>query len=157
MIAEEILILEDRNGLFERDIRVLEYLMNKFVNLGSTYTNKELAIDYANLYLDSNYAEVGYLYNQEEKMFYLRQQTNNWSDKVIKVLENLFSLNRPVNKLLELDIDEVELIRRVQSLLGLNQDYEFNLREELVRVSNVAYEQLGLSPNYFIDEIAYGA
>jgi len=153
MIAEEILILEDRNGLFERDIRVLEYLMNKFVNLGSTYTNKELAIDYANLYLDSNYAEVGYLYNQEEKMFYLRQQTNNWSDKVIKVLENLFSLNRPVNKLLELDIDEVELIRRVQSLLGLNQDYEFNLREELVRVSNVAYEQLGLSPNYFIDEI----
>lgn len=153
MIAEEILILEDRNGLFERDIRVLEYLMNKFVNLGSTYTNKELAIDYANLYLDSNYAEVGYLYNQEEKMFYLRQQTNNWSDKVIKVLENLFSLNRPVNKLLELDIDEVELIRRVQSLLGLNQDYEFNLREELVRVSNVAYEQLGLSSNYFIDEI----
>ena len=153
MIAEEILILEDRNGLFERDIRVLEYLMNKFVNLGSTYTDKELAIDYANLYLDSNYAEVGYLYNQEEKMFYLRQQTNNWSDKVIKVLENLFSLNRPVNKLLELDIDEVELIRRVQSLLGLNQDYEFNLREELVRVSNVAYEQLGLSSNYFIDEI----
>ena len=153
MIVEEILILEDRNGLFERDIRVLEYLMNKFVNLGSTYTNKELAIDYANLYLDSNYAEVGYYYNQEEKMFYLRQQTNNWSDKVIKVLENLFSLNRPVNKLLELDIDEVELIRRVQSLLGLNQDYEFNLREELVRVSNVAYEQLGLSPNYFIDEI----
>ncbi len=153
MIAEEILILEDRNGLFERDIRVLEYLMNKFVNLGSTYTNKELAIDYANLYLDSNYAEVGYLYNQEEKMFYLRQQTNNWSDKVIKVLENLFSLNRPVNKLLELDIDEVELIRRVQSLLGLNQDYEFNLREELIRVSNVAYEQLGLTSNYFIDEI----
>ena len=153
MIAEEILILEDRSGLFERDIRVLEYLMNKFVNLGSTYTNKELAIDYANLYLDSNYAEVGYLYNQDEKMFYLRQQTNNWSDKVIKVLENLFSLNRPVNKLLELDIDEVELIRRVQSLLGLNQDYEFNLREELVRVSNVAYEQLGLSSNYFIDEI----
>ena len=153
MIAEEILILEDRSGLFERDIKVLEYLMNKFVNLGSTYTNKELAIDYANLYLDSNYAEVGYLYNQEEKMFYLRQQTNNWSDKVIKVLENLFSLNRPVNKLLELDIDEVELIRRVQSLLGLNQDYEFNLREELVSVSNVAYEQLGLSPNYFIDEI----
>ena len=153
MIAEEILILEDRNGLFERDIRVLEYLMNKFVNLGSTYTNKELAIDYANLYLDSNYAEVGYFYNQEEKMFYLRQQTNNWSDKVIKVLENLFSLNRPVNKLLELDIDEVELIRRVQSILGINQDYEFNLREELVRVSNVAYEQLGLSSNYFIDEI----
>ena len=153
MIAEEILILEDRNGLFERDIRVLEYLMNKFVNLGSTYSNKELAIDYANLYLDSNYAEVGYLYNQEEKMFYLRQQTNNWSDKVIKVLENLFSLNRPVNKLLELDIDEVELIRRVQSLLGLNQDYEFNLREELIRVSNVAYEQLGLTSNYFIDEI----
>ena len=153
MIAEEILILEDRNGLFERDIRVLEYLMNKFVNLGSTYTNKELEIDYANLYLDSNYAEVGYLYNQEEKMFYLRQQTNNWSDKVIKVLENLFSLNRPVNKLLELDIEEVELIRRVQSILGLNQDYEFNLREELVRVSNVAYEQLGLSSNYFIDEI----
>ena len=153
MIAEEILILEDRNGLFERDIRVLEYLMNKFVNLGSTYTNKELAIDYANLYLDSNYAEVGYFYYQEEKMFYLRQQTNNWSDKVIKVLENLFSLNRPVNKLLELDIEEVELIRRVQSLLGLNQDYEFNLREELVRVSNLAYEQLGLSSNYFIDEI----
>ena len=153
MIAEEILILEDRSGLFERDIRVLEYLMNKFVNLGATYTNKELAIDYANLYLDSNYAEVGYFYNQEEKMFYLSQQTNYWSDKVIKVLENLFSLNRPVNKLLELDIDEVELIRRVQSLLGLNQDYEFNLREELVRVSNVAYEQLGLSPNYFIDEI----
>ena len=153
MIAEEILILEDRNGLFERDIRVLEYLMNKFVNLGSTYTDKELAIDYANLYLDSNYAEVGYFYNQEEKMFYLRQQTNYWSDKVIKVLENLFSLNRPVNKLLELDIDEVELIRRVQSILGLNQDYEFNLREELVRVSNVAYEQLGLSSNYFIDEI----
>ena len=153
MIAEEILILEDRNGLFERDIRVLEYLMNKFVNLGSTYSNKELAIDYANLYLDSNYAEVGYFYNQEEKMFYLRQQTNNWSDKVIKVLENLFSLNRPVNKLLELDIDEVELIRRVQSLLGLNQDYEFNLREELIRVSNVAYEQLGLTSNYFIDEI----
>ena len=153
MIAEEILILEDRSGLFERDIKVLEYLMNKFVNLGSTYTNKELAIDYANLYLDSNYAEVGYLYNQEEKMFYLRQQTNNWSDKVIKVLENLFSLNRPVNKLLELDIDEVELIRRVQSLLGLNQDYEFNLREELIRVSNVAYEQLGLTSNYFIDEI----
>ena len=153
MIAEEILILEDRSGLFERDIKVLEYLMNKFVNLGSTYTNKELAIDYANLYLDSDYAEVGYFYNQEEKMFYLSQQTNNWSDKVIKVLENLFSLNRPVNKLLELDIDEVELIRRVQSLLGLNQDYEFNLREELVRVSNVAYEQLGLSSNYFIDEI----
>ena len=153
MIAEEILILEDRNGLFERDIRVLEYLMNKFVNLGSTYTNKELAIDYANLYLDSDYAEVGYFYNHEEKMLYLRQQTNNWSDKVIKVLENLFSLNRPVNKLLELDIDEVELIRRVQSLLGLNQDYEFNLREELIRVSNVAYEQLGLSSNYFIDEI----
>lgn len=153
MIAEEILILEDRNGLFERDIRVLEYLMNKFVNLGSTYSNHELAIDYANLYFDSNYAEVGYFYNHEEKMLYLRQQTNNWSDKVIKVLENLFSLNRPVNKLLELDIDEVELIRRVQSLLGLNQDYEFNLREELVRVSNVAYEQLGLSPNYFIDEI----
>ena len=153
MIAEEILILEDRNGLFERDIRVLEYLMNKFVNLGSTYTDKELAIDYANLYLDSNYAEVGYYYNQEEKMFYLRQQTKNWSDTVIKVLENLFSFNRPVNKLLELDIDEVELIRRVQSLLGLNQDYEFNLREELVRVSNLAYEQLGLSPNYFIDEI----
>lgn len=153
MIAEEILILEDRNGLFERDIRVLEYLMNKFVNLGSTYTDKELAIDYANLYLDSNYAEVGYLYNQEEKMFYLRQQTNNWSDMVIKVLENLFSLNRPVNKLLELDIEEVELIRRVQSILGLNQDYEFNLREELVRVSNIAYEQLGLSSNYFIDEI----
>ena len=153
MIAEEILILEDRNGLFERDIRVLEYLMNKFVNLGSTYTNKELAIDYANLYLDSNYAEVGYFYNQEEKIFYLRQQTKNWSDKVIKVLENLFSLNRPVNKLLELDIDEVELIRRVQSLLGLNQDHEFNLREELIRVSNVAYEQLGLTSNYFIDEI----
>ena len=153
MIAEEILILEDRNGIFERDIRVLEYLMNKFVNLGSTYSNKELAIDYANLYLDSNYAEVGYFYNQEEKMFYLSQQTNNWSDKVIKVLENLFSLNRPVNKLLELDIEEVELIRRVQSILGLNQDYEFNLREELVRVSNVAYEQLGLSSNYFIDEI----
>lgn len=153
MIAEEILILEDRNGLFERDIRILEYLMNKFVNLGSTYTNKELAIDYANLYLDSNYAEVGYFYNQEKKMFYLRQQTNYWSDKVIKVLENLFSLNRPVNKLLELDIDEVELIRRVQNILGLNQDYEFNLREELVRVSNVAYEQLGLSSNYFIDEI----
>ena len=153
MIAEEILILEDRNGLFERDIRVLEYLMNKFVNLGSTYTNKELAIDYANLYLDSDYAEVGYFYNHEEKMLYLRQQTNNWSDKVIKVLENLFSLNRPVNKLLELDIDEVELIRRVQSILGLNQDYEFNLREELVRVSNVAYEHLGLSSNYFIDEI----
>ena len=153
MIAEEILILEDRSGLFERDIKVLEYLMNKFVNLGSTYTDKELAIDYANLYLDSNYAEVGYFYNQEEKMFYLRQQTNFWSDRVIKDLENLFSLNRPVNKLLELDIDEVELIRRVQSLLGLNQDYEFNLREELVRVSNVAYEQLGLSPNYFIDEI----
>ena len=153
MIAEEILILEDRNGLFERDLRVLEYLMNKFVNLGSTYTNKELAIDYANLYLDSDYAEVGYFYNQEEKMFFLRQQTNNWSDKVIKVLENLFSLNRPVNKLLELDIDEVELIRRVQSLLGLNQDYEFNLREELIRVSNVAYEQLGLTSNYFIDEI----
>lgn len=153
MIAEEILILEDRNGLFERDIRVLEYLMNKFVNLGSTYTDKELAIDYANLYLDSNYAEAGYFYNHEEKMLYLRQQTNNWSDKVIKVLENLFSLNRPVNKLLELDIDEVELIRRVQSLLGLNQDYELNLREELVRVSNVAYEQLGLSPSYFIDEI----
>ena len=40
MIAEEILILEDRNGLFERDIRVFEYLMNKFVNLGSTYTDK---------------------------------------------------------------------------------------------------------------------
>ena len=153
MIAEEILILEDRNGLFERDIRVLEYLMNKFVNLGSTYSNHELAIDYANLYLDSNYAEVGYFYNHEEKMLYLRQQTNNWSDKVIKVLENLFSLNRPVNKLLELDIEEVELIRRVQSILGLNQDYEFNLREELVRVSNVAYEQLGLSSNYFIDEI----
>ena len=153
MIAEEILILEDRNGLFERDLRVLEYLMNKFVNLGSTYTNKELAIDYANLYLDSNYAEVGYFYNQEEKMFYLRQQTKNWSDTVIKVLENLFSLNRSVNKLLELDIDEVELIRRVRSILGLNQDYEFNLREELVRVSNVAYEQLGLSSNYFIDEI----
>ena len=153
MIAEEILILEDRNGLFERGIRVLEYLMNKFVNLGSTCTDKELAIDYANLYLDSNYAEVGYLYNQEEKMFYLRQQTNFWSDRVIKDLENLFSLNRPVNKLLELDIDEVELIRRVQSILGLNQDYEFNLREELVRVSNVAYEQLGLSSNNFIDEI----
>jgi len=153
MIAEEILILEDRNGLFERDIRVLEYLMNKFVNLGSTYSNKELAIDYANLYLDSSYAEVGYFYNQEEKIIYLRQQTNCWSDKVIKVLENLFSLNRPVNRLLELDIDEVELIRRVQSILGLNQDYEFNLREELVRVSNVAYEQLGLSSNYFIDEI----
>ena len=153
MIAEEILILEDRNGLFERDIRVLEYLMNKFVNLGSTYSNNELAIDYANLYLDSNYAEVGYFYNQEEKMFYLRQQTNFWSDRVIKDLENLFSLNRPVNKLLELDIDEIELIRRVQSLLGINQDYEFNLREELVRVSNLAYEQLGLSPNYFIDEI----
>ena len=147
MIAEEILILEDRSGLFERDIKVLEYLMNKFVNLGSTYTDKELAIDYANLYLDSDYAEVGYFYNHEEKMLYLRQQTNNWSDKVIKVLENLFSLNRPVNKLLELDIDEVELIRRVQSLLGLNQDYEFNLREELVRVSNVAYEQLRLSSN----------
>lgn len=153
MIVEEILILEDRNGLFERDIRVLEYLMNKFVNLGSSYTNRELAIDYANLYLDSNYTEVGYFYNQEEKIFYLRQQTNNWSDKVIKVLENLFSSNRPVNKLLELDIDEVELIRRVQSILGLNQDYEFNLREELVRVSNVAYEQLELSSNYFIDEI----
>ena len=153
MVAEEILILEDRNGLFERDLRVLEYLMNKFVNLGSTYSSKELAIDYANLYLDSNYAEVGYFYNQEEKMIYLRQQTNYWSDKVIKSLENLFSLNRPVNKLLELDIDEVELIRRVQSLLGLNQDYEFNLREELIRVSNVAYEQLGLSSNYFIDEI----
>ncbi|HCT62972.1 MAG TPA: hypothetical protein DIC19_02620 [Erysipelotrichaceae bacterium] len=153
MIAEEILILEDRNGLFERDIRVLEYLMNKFVNLGSTYTDKELAIDYANLYLDSNYAEVGYLYNQEEKMFYLRQQTNFWSDRVIKDLENLFSLNRPVNKLLELDIDEIELIRRVQSLLGINQDYEFNLREELVRVSNLAYEQLGLTSNYFNDEI----
>ena len=153
MIAEEILILEDRSGLFERDIKVLEYLMNKFVNLGSTYSNNELAIDYANLYLDSNYAEVGYFYNHEEKMFYLSQQTNNWSDKVIKVLENLFSLNRPVNKLLELDIDEFELIRRVQSLLGLNQDYEFNLREELLRVSNVAYEQLGLSSNYFIDEI----
>lgn len=153
MIAEEILILEDRNGLFERDIRVLEYIMNKFVNLGSTYSSKELAIDYANLYLDSNYAEVGYFYNQEEKMIYLRQQTNYWSDKVIKALENLFSLNRPVNKFLELDIDEVELIRRVQSILGLNQDYGFNLREELVRVSNVAYEQLGLSSNYFIDEI----
>lgn len=153
MIAEEILILEDRNGLFERDIRVLEYLMNKFVNLGSTYTDKELAIDYANLYLDSNYAEVGYLYNQEEKMFYLRQQTNFWSDRVIKYLENLFSLNRPVNKLLELDIDEIELIRRVQSLLGINKDYEFNLREELVRVSNLAYEQLGLTSNYFNDEI----
>ena len=153
MIAEEILILEDRNGLFERDIRVLEYLMNKFVNLGSTYTDKELAIDYANLYLDSNYSEVGYLYNQEEKMFYLRQQTNFWSDRVIKDLENLFSLNRPVNKLLELDIDEIELIRRVQSLLGINKDYEFNLREELVRVSNLAYEQLGLTSNYFNDEI----
>lgn len=153
MIAEEILILEDRNGLFERDIQVLEYLMNKFVNLGSTYTDKELAIDYANLYLDSNYAEVGYLYNQEEKMFYLRQQTNFWSDRVIKDLENLFSLNRPVNKLLELDIDEIELIRRVQSLLGINRDYEFNLREELVRVSNLAYEQLGLTSNYFNDEI----
>lgn len=152
MIAEEILILEDRNGLFERDLRVLEYLMNKFVNLGSTYTNKELAIDYANLYLDSNYAEVGYYYNQEEKMFYLRQQTKNWSDTVIKVLENLFSLNRSVNKLLELDIDEVELIRRVQSLLGLNQDYEFNLREELVRVSSIAYEQLGTS-DFIINEI----
>lgn len=152
MIAEEILILEDRNGLFERDIRVLEYLMNKFVNLGSTYTDKELAIDYANLYLDSNYAEVGYFYNQEEKMIYLRQQTNNWSDRVIKVLENLFSLNRSVNKLLELDIDEVELIRRVQSLLGLNQDYEFNLREELVRVSSIAYEQLGTS-DFIINEI----
>ena len=153
MIAEEILILEDRSGLFERDIKVLEYLMNKFVNLGSTYTDKELAIDYANLYLDSNYAEVGYFYNQEEKMFYLRQQTNFWSDRVIKDLENLFSLNRPVNKLLELDIDEIELIRRVQSLLGINQDYEFNLREELVRVSNLAYEQLGLTSNYFNDEI----
>lgn len=153
MISEEILILEDRNGLFERDIRVLEYLMNKFVNLGSTYSNKELAIDYANLYLDSNYAEVGYFYNQEEKMIYLRKQTNYWSDKLIKALENLFSLNRPVNKLLELDIEEVELIRRVQSILGLNQDYEFNLREELVRVSNIAYEQLGLSSNYFTDEI----
>lgn len=152
MIAEEILILEDRNGLFERDIRVLEYLMNKFVNLGSTYTDKELAIDYANLYLDSNYAEVGYFYNQEEKMIYLRQQTNNWSDRVIKVLENLFSLNRSVNKLLELDIDEVELIRRVQSLLSLNQDYEFNLREELVRVSSIAYEQLGTS-DFIINEI----
>lgn len=152
MIAEEILILEDRNGLFERDLRVLEYLMNKFVNLGSTYTDKELAIDYANLYLDSNYAEVGYYYNQEEKMFYLRQQTKNWSDTVIKVLENLFSFNRPVNKLLELDIDEVELIRRVQSILGLNQNYEFNLREELVRVSNVAYEQLGTS-DFIINEI----
>ena len=152
MIAEEILILEDRNGLFERDIKVLEYLMNKFVNLGSTYTNKELAIDYANLYLDSDYAEVGYFYNHDEKMLYLRQQTNNWSDKVIKVLENLFSLNRPVNKLLELDIDEVELIRRVQSLLGLNQDYEFNLREELVRVSSIAYEQLGTS-DFIINEI----
>ena len=152
MIAEEILILEDRSGLFERDIKVLEYLMNKFVNLGSTYTNKELAIDYANLYLDSDYAEVGYFYNHDEKMLYLRQQTNNWSDKVIKVLENLFSLNRPVNKLLELDIDEVELIRRVQSLLGLNQDYEFNLREELVRVSSIAYEQLGTS-DFIINEI----
>lgn len=152
MIAEEILILEDRNGLFERDIRVLEYLMNKFVNLGSTYTNKELAIDYANLYLDSNYAEVGYYYNQEEKMFYLRQQTKNWSDTVIKILENLFSLNRSVNKLLELDIDEVELIRRVRSILGLNQDYEFNLREELVRVSSIAYEQLGTS-DFIINEI----
>jgi len=152
MIAEEILILEDRNGLFERDLRVLEYLMNKFVNLGSTYTNKELAIDYANLYLDSNYAEVGYYYNQEEKMFYLRQQTKNWSDTVIKVLENLFSLNRSVNKLLELDIDEVELIRRVRSILGLNQDYEFNLREELVRVSSIAYEQLGTS-DFIINEI----
>lgn len=152
MIAEEILILEDRNGLFERDIRVLKYLMNMFVNLGSTYTNKELAIDYANLYLDSNYAEVGYFYNQEEKMFYLRQQTNNWSDRVLKVLENLFSLNRSVNILLELDIDEVELIRRVQSLLGLNQDYEFNLREELVRVSSIAYEQLGTS-DFIINEI----
>lgn len=152
MIAEEILILEDRNGLFERDLRVLEYLMNKFVNLGSTYTNKELAIDYANLYLDSNYAEVGYYYNQEEKMFYLKQQTKNWSDTVIKVLENLFSLNRSVNKLLELDIDEVELIRRVRSILGLNQDYEFNLREELVRVSSIAYEQLGTS-DFIINEI----
>lgn len=144
MSVFEILILEDKHGLFERSEDALIFISSQYFNLSESYETVDMALDYTCLYLNPYYRYEGYYFTFEEKINFLCKQTDEWSANFLNYLVDLFSDLQLIPLNLLNDLDEIELAKRAQDILGLTHYYSFDLESELKRLSDVAYQNIRL-------------
>lgn len=144
MIVSEILILADRQGLFERSEDALVFISTQYFNLGESYEPLDMALDYTCLYLNPQYRYEGYHLTFDEKIDFLLKQRNDWSSNFLDSLENLFKKSRLIQLNLLNDQDEIELSKRVQDILGVTHYFSFDIHSEIQRLSELTYNNIRL-------------
>lgn len=137
MNIQEILILEDKHGLFEKDEILLQYTLDDLIEIDCFDTFYHFLLDYCNLYLDSqNVENYAYLTN-EMKVKRLESLSSECSPEFINTLFRVISSRFVIDEFDQFDDDEALLLMRVQDFFGKTKFHDFHLLSEMSRIGQL--------------------
>lgn len=133
---QEILILEDRNGIFERDFGMFNFIHKEMSN-SVEYTRFELALDYINLFLDEEYIFTAYEGNVDKKLNHLVNLKDKFSTMFVTTLLGVLENKGVQDHFNGFDLDEIELLKRVQDLIHGTHFLPYSIGEEIDYLLNL--------------------
>ena len=140
MNIQEILILEDKHGLFEKDEILLQYTLDDLIEIDCFDTLYHFLLDYCNLYLDSqNVENYAYLTNEMKKNR-LESLSNECSPDFINTLFRVISSRFIIDVFDQFDDDEALLLMRVQDFIGKTKFHDFHLLSEMSRIGQLVMD-----------------
>lgn len=148
MTINEISVLVDKQGMFERDDVFLVKLTQKYIYDNFSFEGFESILNYMCLLLDST-IELDDLEDENDYINFLEKQRNNYSDFFINELVSIINGNRTISNFEITDPDEILFLERLKSLLGIHNTLGYDARNELLKIMDIAVENLEFDiPSY---------
>lgn len=149
MTIEEIIVGKDPFGIFEHDKKLFSKLTENYTFSNYDTNRNELANDYICLLLNSE-VNLKDLYSDKEIYNYLKEMksifSQNFIEDVLLLLKGEFYLGQ---KSLT-DLDEILFLERLKSLLGIHNSLDYDVKSELLKIMEIAVENLEFDiPNLY--------
>lgn len=148
----EMLVIADKHGLFYLDSEFLVNLTKNYIDLGYRVNRNELAINYICLIMDSNF-NLNNIITNHDFIDFLESKRKEFSEPFINKLLSILKYEVQTESYESLDIDEELYLKRFESILGFEVTLDYDVYQELIRIMDLAIENLEFMLSDIIDEM----